>query len=194
MQKTSLVNDSLLFRNTSSCFLFSHDFISGCVNTHKDELPARDVGAHPPSLHLACRFWRQVARIETWFHRLGMCWRRELGRVRVLECATSSGFLLQPGRPPFYSCDAIQPQQGFTLNPYLLLNAHCFVCILIANAGRSATKVGLLVLLLVFLRCCVSASGNVYVFDELFKLFKSVHHESSAWQGKVAWPFDSRLP
>lgn len=158
MQKTSSVHESLLFWSTSSSFSSSRDFISGCVNTRKDQLPARNVGAHPPSLPpLGLSVF---ARLETWFHRLGMCWHSELGRV----LATSSGFQHQAGRPPFNSCYAVQPQQSFRLNYYLLI-----VCVLIVNAGRSATKVHVLVLLSSFFavasRCPEMCT---YLIDSLF--------------------------
>lgn len=53
-----------------------------------------------PSLLLACRFWRRLSWLHTWFHRLGLCWHSEPERSPMLECATTSGFQHQAGRFP----------------------------------------------------------------------------------------------
>lgn len=93
-KKTNSVNGSLLFHVRLSFSSFP-DFISGRVSTHKYKLPARDVGAHPPSPRLvgfgagSCGFKRG----STGWECAGAASRRELSRWSALHHPGSSSRL-----------------------------------------------------------------------------------------------------
>lgn len=87
-QRLPFISDQLEF------LIFSRLYFWSCQHTRRRAPGERRRGT--PSLPSACRFWRRLARLQTWFYRLGMCWRSERVGVRYIIRDQH-----QTGRPPF---------------------------------------------------------------------------------------------